>query len=99
LFKADHQVEERRFSATGLAHDRHHLARCDVKIELFDGHDRLAGRRLPEDLAQLPGPRSVTDRSCPPSQHPLFHPRDYRFQQEEKGDQHQGPREDIGHRE
>ena len=67
--EADHQIEESRFAATGLADDRHHLARRDVEIEPFDRDDRLAGRGLPEDLAQLRAPRSAADRSCPPSQH------------------------------
>src|SRR5262249_5029847 len=49
-----HQVEQRGFAAAGLADDRHHLARRDGEIEPLDCHHRLAGRGLPEDLAQLP---------------------------------------------
>src|SRR6476646_4486844 len=53
LLETDHQVEESGFPATGLADDRNHLAGRDMKIKLFDGHDQLAGRGLPEDLAQV----------------------------------------------
>src|SRR5262245_43644439 len=54
LLEADHEIEERGFSAAGLADDRHHLARRDMKIETVDCDHWLAGRSLPEHLAQLP---------------------------------------------
>src|SRR5262249_3922323 len=52
VLEADHQVEEGRFSAARLSHDRDPLARRDSKIEPVDGHDRLPAGGLAKDLAQ-----------------------------------------------
>src|SRR5262249_54385332 len=51
--QADHQVEEGRLAAAGLADDRHDLARRDGEVEPLDRHHRLAGNGLAIDLAQL----------------------------------------------
>ena len=48
----DHQVEERGFSAAGLADNRHDFLRRDGEIKAIDGDDGLSGRGLPEHLAQ-----------------------------------------------
>src|SRR6185437_13988547 len=52
LFESDHQIEEGRLAAAGLADDGDDLLRLDDEVEALDGDDRLARRRLAKHLAQ-----------------------------------------------
>src|SRR5437867_7948881 len=48
----DEEIQEGRLAASGLAHDGHHVALPDHEVEALDGHHRLPGARLVEDLAE-----------------------------------------------
>ena len=50
--EADEEVQERGLPAAGLADDGHELALGDDEVETLDGHHRLTGAGLVEDLAQ-----------------------------------------------
>ena len=62
----DHQIEEGRLAAAGLADDRHHFARRNRQIEPVDGDHRLAGGGLAKHLAQARALRSAAGRHFAP---------------------------------